>query len=58
MTNQEITDLDKKLSDVKLKIEELLKEAGAALVPVTLISGDKVVSRIDLVPTTNNTDKS
>jgi hypothetical protein len=58
MTNQEITDLDKKLSDVKLKIEELLKEAGAALVPVTLISGDKVVSRIDLVPATNNTDKS
>lgn len=58
MTNQEITDLDKKLSDVKLKIEELLKEAGAALVPVTLISGDKVVSRIDLVPSTNNTDKS
>ena len=58
MTNQEITDLDKKLSDVKLKIEELLKEDGAALVPVTLISGDKVVSRIDLVPTTNNTDKS
>ena len=56
MTNQEITDLDKKLSDVKLKIEELLKEAGAALVPVTLISGDKVVSRIDLVPTSNNSD--
>jgi hypothetical protein len=58
MTNQEVTDLDKKLSDVKLKIEELLKEAGAALVPVTLISGDKVVSRIDLVPAANNTDKS
>jgi hypothetical protein len=58
MTNQEVTDLDKKLSDVKLKIEELLKEAGAALVPVTLISGDKVVSRIDLVPSANPTDKS
>jgi len=58
MANQEITDLDKKLNDVKLKIEELLKEAGAALVPVTLISGDKVVSRIDLVPSNNNTEKS
>lgn len=58
MPDNEIADLDKKLSDAKLKIEEILKEAGAALVPVTLISGDKVVSRIDLVPANIQANKS
>lgn len=57
MAEQDITDLDKKLTETKLKIEELLKEAGAALVPVTLISGEKVLSRIDLVPVPPTTEK-
>ena len=49
--------LDEKLAAVKQKIENLLKENNAALLPVTIISGDKVVSRIDLVPVPADTNK-
>ena len=40
---------DEKLLEVKTKIEALLTEYNAALVPITLISGDKVLSRVDIV---------
>jgi hypothetical protein len=42
---------ENKLLEVKTKIEQLLTEYQAALVPVTLISGDKVMSRVDIVST-------
>lgn len=45
MTNEE------KLLAVKKQIEDLLAANEAALVPVTLISGDRVFSRVDIVPT-------
>lgn len=40
---------DAKLLDVKKQIEEILTKNKAALVPVTLISGEKVFSRVDVV---------
>jgi len=40
---------EEKLLEVKAKIEQLLTENDAALVPITLISGDKVLSRVDIV---------
>jgi hypothetical protein len=40
---------EEKLLEVKTKIEQLLTEYSAALVPITLISGDKVLSRVDIV---------
>jgi len=40
---------EEKLLEVKGKIEALLTEYNAALVPITLISGDKVLSRVDIV---------
>jgi len=40
---------DIKLLEVKKQIEEILQQNKAALVPVTLISGDKVFSRVDVV---------
>lgn len=49
--------LEEKLATLKQKIEVLLKENNAALLPVTIISGDKVVSRIDLVPLPAETNK-
>jgi hypothetical protein len=49
--------LEEKLAAIKQKIENLLKENNAALLPVTIISGDKVVSRIDLVPLSADTNK-
>jgi len=42
---------ENKLLEVKTKIEQLLTEYQAALVPVTLISGDRVMSRVDIVST-------
>jgi len=47
MTNEE------KLLGVKKQIEDLLAANEAALVPVTLISGDRVFSRVDIVPVNN-----
>lgn len=41
---------EQQLLDVKKQIEELLEKNGAVLVPVTLISGDRVFSRVDIVP--------
>lgn len=41
---------EEKLLAVKKQIEELLAANEAALVPVTLISGDRVFSRVDIVP--------
>lgn len=38
-----------KLLELKKKIEDLLTEYKAVLVPVTLISGDKVMSRVDVI---------
>lgn len=49
--------LEERLAALKQKIEVLLKENNAALLPVTIISGDKVVSRIDLVPLSAETNK-
>lgn len=49
--------LEERLATLKQKIEVLLKENNAALLPVTIISGDKVVSRIDLVPLSAETNK-
>lgn len=51
---QNAEELDRRLTAVKIKIEELLKENNAALVPVTIISNDKVLSRIDIVPATKS----
>lgn len=45
----ETTVNEEKLLEVKAKIEKLLTEYNAALVPITLISGDKVLSRVDIV---------
>jgi len=39
-----------KLLECKQKIEEILTEYSAILVPVTMISGDRILSRIDLAP--------
>ena len=41
---------EEKLLSVKKQIETLLAENEAVLVPVTLISGDRVFSRVDIVP--------
>jgi len=41
---------EEKLLAVKKQIEDLLEQNNAVLVPVTLISGDKVFSRVDIVP--------
>lgn len=49
--------IEEKLAVLKQKLEALLKENNAALLPVTIISGDKVVSRIDLVPLPAETNK-
>jgi len=40
---------ENRLLVLKTKIETLLTEYKAVLVPVTLISGDKVMSRVDVV---------
>lgn len=40
-----------KIREVKDKIEKILTENEMALAPVVTISGDKVVSRIDVVST-------
>ena len=47
---------DEKLLEVKSKIEALLTEYNAALVPITLISGDKVLSRVDIVSVEKESD--
>lgn len=46
----ELTPREKELLTVKEKIEALLNEHKAALVPVTLISGTRFASRVDIVP--------
>lgn len=46
------------LLDCKKKIEEVLTEYKAVLVPVTLISGDRIFSRIDLAPASSNSKDS
>ena len=46
------------LLECKKKIEEILTEYSAVLVPVTLISGDRIFSRIDLAPASNNSKDS
>lgn len=48
-TMSETTVNEERLLEVKAKIEKLLTEYGAALVPITLISGEKVLSRVDIV---------
>lgn len=42
--------MNDKLLECKQKIEEILTEYSAILVPVTMISGDRIMSRIDLAP--------
>ena len=49
---------NEQLIDCKKKIEEILTEYNAVLVPVTLISGDKILSRIDLAPAQKNSKDS
>ena len=46
---------DEKLIEAKEKIEKILTEYSAALVPITLISGDKVLSRVDIVSVNKET---
>jgi hypothetical protein len=46
------------LLECKSKIEEILTHYKAVLVPVTLISGDRIFSRIDLAPASNNSKDS
>lgn len=46
----ELTPREQELVDLKSQIEELLRTKNAALVPVTLISGQRVLSRVDVVP--------
>lgn len=48
--NTELTPREQELIQVKEKIEALLTEHKAALVPVTLISGTRFASRVDIVP--------
>lgn len=45
--------VEARLAELKKKLEDLLVEYNAALVPITLISGDKVLSRVDIVPVSN-----
>lgn len=45
-----LTPREKELVEAKGKIEAILTEYKAALVPVTLISGTRVLSRVDVVP--------
>lgn len=49
---------DEKLIEAKNKIEKILTEYSAALVPITLISGDKVLSRVDIVSVNKEETKS
>jgi len=49
-TNKNLTPREKELVEAKSKIEELLNQYKAALVPVTLISGTRILSRVDIVP--------
>jgi len=48
--NTELTPREKELLEVKEQIEALLSQHKAALVPVTLISGTRFASRVDIVP--------
>ena len=50
MSTQDLTQREQELVEIKSKIEVILKEGKAALVPVTLISGQRVLSRVDIVP--------
>jgi hypothetical protein len=45
-----LTPREQELLELKKKVENLLTEYKAALVPVTLISGTRVASRVDVVP--------
>jgi hypothetical protein len=45
-----LTPREKELVEAKSKIEAILTQYKAALVPVTLISGTRVFSRVDVVP--------
>jgi len=59
MSTQELSSREQELVELKSKIEAILKEGNAALVPVTLISGQRVLSRVDIVPLeTVNSDAS
>jgi len=49
-TKEELTPREKELVEVKEKIEALLTQHKAELVPVTLISGTRFASRVDIVP--------
>lgn len=44
------TVIEDNLAQAKTKIEAILKEHKVALVPVSIISGDRVASRVDIVP--------
>lgn len=56
---QKIDDLseqDKKLVELRLKIESLLKEYAAVLVPTTIIQNNRVFNRIDVAHAEPNTE--
>lgn len=45
---ENLTEQDKKLVELRLKIEALLKEYNAVLVPTTIIQNNRVFNRIDV----------
>lgn len=45
---ENLSDQDKKLVELRLKIESLLKEYKAVLVPTTIIQNNRVFNRIDV----------
>lgn len=45
---EELTEQDKKLVELRQKIEVLLKEYNAVLVPTTIIQNSRIFNRIDV----------
>jgi DNA-binding protein YbaB len=49
---------DEELAKAKQEIEEVLQKYKAVLIPITIHHGDKTFSRIDIAPSTINSDNS
>jgi hypothetical protein len=54
---QNLSDQDKKLVELRLKIEDLLKEYNAVLVPTTIIQNNRVFNRIDVAYAEQNSEE-
>jgi hypothetical protein len=54
---QNLSDQDKKLVELRLKVEDLLKEYNAVLVPTTIIQNNRVFNRIDVAYAEQNSEE-